>query len=56
MDLLEKIESSSPVLSELFEMNYLELFRYYYNDKKPLKEIVYKNIDIMFNEIYIIYN
>ena len=45
-DLLEKIESSSPFLSELFEMNYLELFRYYYNDKKPLKEIAYKNIDI----------
>ena len=45
-DLLEKIEGSSPFLSELFEMNYLELFRYYYNDKKPLKEIVYKNIDI----------
>ena len=30
-DLLEKIESSSPILSELFEMNYLELFMYYYN-------------------------
>ena len=45
-DLLEKIESSSPFLSELFEMNYLELFRYYYNDKKPLKGIAYKNIDI----------
>ena len=42
-DLLEKIENSSSNLSELFEMNYLELFSYYYNERKPLKEIVYKN-------------
>jgi hypothetical protein len=43
-DLLEKIESSSPILNELFEMKYLDLFRYYYNQKKPLDKIVYNNI------------
>ncbi len=29
-DLLEKIENSCPSLNELFEMNYLELFRIIY--------------------------
>ena len=40
-DLLEKIENSSSNLSELFEMNYLELFSYYYNERKPLKNNYY---------------
>ena len=42
-DLLEKIESSSPSLSKLFEMKYLELFEKYYNKGNPLNEIVYEN-------------
>ena len=42
-DLLEKIENSSPTLSELFEMSFLELFNKYYNKGNPLDKIVYKN-------------
>ena len=42
-ELLKKIEDSSPGLSELFEMSYLELFRNYYNKGIPLDKIVYKN-------------
>ena len=49
-DLLEKIESSSPSLSKLFEMNYLELFEKYYNKGNPLNEIAYKNIIINLSE------
>ena len=48
--LLEKIESSSPNLSKLFEMNYLELFEKYYNKGNPLNEIVYENIIINLSE------
>ena len=42
-DLLEEIENSSPFLSELFEMSFLELFNKYYNEGNPLDKIVYKN-------------
>jgi len=42
-ELLKTIEDSSPSLSELFEMSYLELFKFYYNKGKPLDKIVYKN-------------
>ena len=37
--LLEKIESAW--LNKLFSMNYLEMFKYYYNNEKPLKKIVF---------------
>ena len=49
-DLLEKIESSSPSLSKLFEMKYLELFEKYYNKGNPLNEIVYGNKIINLSE------
>ena len=42
-ELLKTIEDSSPSLSELFEMRYLELFKFYYNKGNPLDKIVYKN-------------
>ena len=42
-ELLKTIEDSSPNLSELFEMSYLELFKFYYNKGNPLDKIVYKN-------------
>ena len=42
-ELLEKIENSSPNLSELFEMSFLELFNKYYNKGIPFDEIVHKN-------------
>ena len=42
-ELLKTIEDSSPSLSELFEMSYLELFKFYYNKGNPLDKIVYKN-------------
>ena len=48
--LLEKIENSSPCLSKLFEMNYLELFEKYYNKGNPLNEIVYGNKIINLSE------
>ena len=41
--LLEKIEALSPRLSNLFEMNSLELFKYYYNKEKPLNKITFEN-------------
>ena len=45
--LLEKIESSSIWLDGLFQMNYLQLFKYYYNDGKPLNKIFFKEREII---------
>ena len=44
--LLEKVETLSPRLSNLFEMNFLELFKYYYNNEKPLNKITFENKEI----------
>ena len=44
--LLEKIESSSIWLYNLFQMNYLQLFKYYYNDGKPLNKIYFMEREI----------
>ena len=44
--LFRKVVSSSEWLGELFKMNYLELFNYYYNQEKPLKKLVFKNKEI----------
>jgi len=41
-----KVVASSEWLRELFMMNYLELFNYYYNQEKPLKKLVFKNKEI----------
>ena len=46
--LLEKIESSSIWLYNLFQMNYLQLFKYYYNDGKPLNKIYFMEREIFF--------
>jgi hypothetical protein len=34
-------------LNRLFQMNYLELFKLYYNDQKPVDKIVYENREII---------
>ena len=44
--LCEKIESSSIWLDALFQMNFLQLFKYYYNDGKPLNKIYFKEREI----------
>ena len=44
--LLEEIELLSPFLSELFEMNSLKLFEFYYNKEKPLNKIKFENKEI----------
>ena len=44
--LVEKIESSSTWLDRLFQMNYLQLFKYYYNDEKPLNKIYFMEREI----------
>ena len=43
--LLPKIESTW--LNKLFSMNYLEIFKYYYNNEKPLKKIVFEGKEIV---------
>ena len=48
--LLEKIQSSSPSLSKLSEMNYLELFEIYYNKGNPLDKIVFENLNVNLSE------
>ena len=47
--LLEKIISSSEWLNHLFEMNYLDLFKSYYNREKPLNKIYFENKVIVFS-------
>ena len=45
--LFKKVVSSSEWLRELFKMNYLELFNYYYNEKEPLAKIMFKGKEII---------
>jgi len=47
--LLEKIIPSSEWLNHLFEMNYLDLFKSYYNKEKPLNKIYFENKLIVFS-------
>ena len=47
--LLEIIIPSSEWLSHLFDMNYLDLFKYYYNKEKPLNKIYFENKAIVFS-------
>ena len=44
-DLLNKVESSD-WLDKLFQMNFIELFNYYYNNEKPLNKIIFENKEI----------
>ena len=48
--LLKKIEYSSKWLDQLFQMNYLKLFSYYYNKGKPLDKIVFENEEIILSK------
>ena len=41
--LLDKIILKSKWLNDLFEMNYLKLFDYYYNKEEPLYKIIFEN-------------
>ena len=50
IDLLEKIESKSTFLSELFQKNYLELFYLYYNNETPLEKIMFGNEEIILSK------
>ena len=45
--LFRKVVSSSEWLGELFKMNYLELFKYYYNKKEPLTKKMFKGKEII---------
>jgi len=47
--ILEKIITSSEWLNHLFEMNYLDLFKSYYNKEKPLNKIYFENKVIVFS-------
>ena len=49
-ELLKKIEYSSKWLDQLFQMNYLKLFSYYYNKGKPLDKIVFENEEIILSK------
>lgn len=44
-ELLSKLEGTW--LDRLFEMNYLELFKYYHNNGKPLNKMVFENKEII---------
>ena len=43
--ILSRIENEW--LKKLFEMNYLEIFKYYYNNEKPLKKFVFEGKEIV---------
>ena len=43
--LFNMVSNSSEYLNELFDMNYLSLFKLYFNDCEPLKKINLKGID-----------
>ena len=45
--LLDKIILKSKWLNDLFEMNYLKLFDYYYNKEEPLYKIIFENKEIL---------
>ena len=49
-ELLKKIEYSSKWLDQLFQMNYLKLFSYYYNKGKPLDKIVFENKEVILSK------
>ena len=49
-DLLESKEHSSLWLDKLFQMNYLDLFSYYYNNGNPLDKIMFENEEMKLSE------
>ena len=46
-ELFYKVENKSELLKDLFNINYLELFKYYYNNGDPLEKIVFKEKEII---------
>ena len=46
-ELHEKVISSSEWLTNLFQMKFLDLFKYYYNREKPLNKIIFENKKII---------
>lgn len=48
--LLNKICSLSNWLNEFFEMNYLKLFNFYYNNQKSLTKILFKEKEIVLSK------
>lgn len=49
-NILTKICNSSSWLNNFFNMNYLELFNYYYNRGEPINKIVFENKEIIFSK------
>ena len=45
-DLLKRVTGTSIWLDKIFEMKYLQLFNYYYNECEPLNKIFIENKDI----------
>lgn len=48
--IIDKIWNSSLWLDKFLNMNYLELFKYYYNKGKPIYKIYFENKDIIFSK------
>lgn len=48
-DLLKRVTGTSIWLDKIFEMKYLQLFNYYYNECEPLNKIFIENKDISFS-------
>ena len=40
----------NPWFKKIFEMKYLDLFKYFYNDEKPLKELIIFGKKIILSE------
>ena len=48
--LLAKISNKPNWLDKFFDMNYMKLFNYYYNNKKPLTKIIFEGNNIELSE------
>ena len=48
--LVDKYTKKNSFLKDLFKMEYLELFHYYYNGNKPTREIIINNKTIKLSE------
>ena len=48
--ILNKVYNISNWLDKFFDMNYLRLFNYYYNNHKPLTKILFKGKEIKFSK------
>ena len=48
--LLANISNKPNWLDKFFDMNYMKLFNYYYNNKKPLTKIIFEGNNIELSE------